>query len=55
MGGEDNYPVDREAGDARVAVHPGVVTMAEQSRQFLIRAVRYLAAEAGIRIGRTLR
>ncbi len=49
MGGKDNYPVDREAGDAWVAVNPDIVTMAKQSRQFLIRAVRYLAGGAGVR------
>ena len=49
MGGKDNYPVDRAAGDAGINVYPGIVTMAVQSRQFLIRAVRYLAKEAGIR------
>ncbi|MGH3906453.1 MAG: SAM-dependent methyltransferase [Pseudonocardiaceae bacterium] len=49
MGGKDNYEVDRTAGDAGVGVYPDIVTMAKQSRQFLIRAVRYLASEAGIR------
>ncbi|MBO0807470.1 MAG: SAM-dependent methyltransferase [Actinobacteria bacterium] len=49
LGGKDNYPADREAGDAVAAVYPAVVNMATQSRQFLIRAVRWLAAEAGIR------
>ncbi|MGH3388895.1 MAG: SAM-dependent methyltransferase [Actinomadura sp.] len=49
MGGKDNYEVDRAAGDAFVAVYPGIVTVAMQSRQFLIRTVRYLAGEAGIR------
>jgi hypothetical protein len=49
MGGKDNYQVDREAGDAWAAVDPGIVRVAKESRQFLIRAVRFLAAEAGIR------
>lgn len=49
MGGKDNYEVDRAAGDAYVAVHPDIVTMAKQSRQFLIRVVRFLAGEAGMR------
>jgi S-adenosyl methyltransferase len=49
MGGKDNYPVDRAAGDAVAEVYPDIVTMATQSRQFLIRAVRFLAGEAGIR------
>ncbi|MGH3696043.1 MAG: SAM-dependent methyltransferase [Pseudonocardiaceae bacterium] len=49
MGGKDNYEVDRAAGDAWIAVHPDIVTQAKQSRQFLIRAVRFLASEAGMR------
>jgi hypothetical protein len=49
MGGKDNYAVDRAAGDAAIAIYPGITTMARQSRQFLIRAVRFLAGDAGIR------
>ncbi|WP_188192124.1 SAM-dependent methyltransferase [Nonomuraea sp. SYSU D8015] len=49
MGGKDNFEADRAAGDAVAEVYPDIVTMAKQSRRFLIRAVRHLAAEAGIR------
>jgi hypothetical protein len=49
LGGKDNYPVDREAGDQFRAVFPEIVEVARSSRQFLSRAVRYLAGEAGIR------
>jgi hypothetical protein len=49
MGGKDNYAVDREVGDAFAAVSPGVFDLAKQSRKFLIRAVTYLATEAGMR------
>jgi S-adenosyl methyltransferase len=49
MGGTDNFAVDRAAGDAYKEKFPGVVPLAKQSRQFLIRAVHYLAAEAGVR------
>jgi hypothetical protein len=49
MGGTDYYEVDRIAGDAGIAVDPEITTMAVQSRQFLIRTVRFLAAEKGIR------
>jgi hypothetical protein len=49
MGGKDNYAVDREAGDASAAIYPDIRRMARQSRRFLIRAVRFLAGEAGIR------
>ncbi|GAA2891142.1 hypothetical protein Acy02nite_74540 [Actinoplanes cyaneus] len=49
MGGVDNFPADRAAGDAVAQVYPEIVVMARESRQFLIRVVRFLAAEAGIR------
>jgi hypothetical protein len=49
MGGKDNYEVDRAAGDAYIAMYPDIVTVAKQSRQFLIRVVRFLAGEAGMR------
>jgi len=49
MGGDDNFAADRAAGDAVAQVYPEIVLMARQSRQFLIRVVHYLAAEAGIR------
>jgi hypothetical protein len=49
MGGTDNFPADRAAGDAVVGVYPEIALMARFSRQFLIRVVRYLAEEAGIR------
>jgi hypothetical protein len=49
MGGKDNFAVDREAGDAYVDMFPGIVPLAKESRQFLIRAVSYLAGDVGIR------
>ena len=49
LGGKDNYPVDREAGDRYREVFPGVIEVARASRAFLIRTIRYLAADAGIR------
>jgi S-adenosyl methyltransferase len=49
MGGKDNFAVDREAGDAYIEKFPGIVDLAKQSRQFLIRAVHYVATETGIR------
>src|SRR5690348_3471836 len=49
LGGKDNYPVDRMAGDQTIAVLPEIVDIARASRQFLERAVRYLAGPAGIR------
>ncbi|MBV9141487.1 MAG: SAM-dependent methyltransferase [Pseudonocardiales bacterium] len=49
MGGKDNYAVDRAAGDAFAELFPDIVTVAKQTRQFLIRVVRFLAGEAGVR------
>ncbi len=49
LGGKDNFPVDREAGDLALALMPSLVEAARADRGFLVRAVRYLAGEAGIR------
>ena len=49
LGGKDNYPVDRAAGDAYTEVFPGIVTIARGSRAFLARNITHLVAEAGIR------
>jgi O-methyltransferase involved in polyketide biosynthesis len=49
LGGKDNYPADRQAGEQTIAVLPEIVDIARASRQFLVRVVRYLAADAGIR------
>jgi len=49
LGGKDNYAVDREAGDQYKEIFPGIAVVAQTSRAFLTRAVRYLAGEAGIR------
>jgi hypothetical protein len=48
LGGKDNYPVDREVGDATVAVNPHIPEMARDARKFLGRAVGYLAGEVGV-------
>jgi hypothetical protein len=47
--GKDNFAADRALGEQIMQFFPGIITIAWESRQFLIRAVRYLAAEAGIR------
>jgi len=49
LGGKDNYAVDRAAAEAMMASVPESVQMVASNRAFLVRAVRYLAAEAGIR------
>jgi S-adenosyl methyltransferase len=49
LGGKDNYPVDRQAGDEIVARLPNVREAVRCNRAFLRRAVRFLVNEAGIR------
>jgi hypothetical protein len=49
LGGKDNFPVDRAAGEQYQATFPGVIEVARASRGFLARSVRYLAGEAGVR------
>ena len=49
MGGTDNFPADRATGDAVAQIYPEIALMARFSRQFLIRVVRHLAAEAGVK------
>lgn len=49
LGGQDNYPIDREAGDAFLKVCPGMVDIARAERAFLVDAVSFLAQERGIR------
>lgn len=49
LGGKDNYAVDRAAGDAAVRAYPDLVRSVRANRAFLVRAVRYLAGDAGIR------
>jgi hypothetical protein len=49
LGGKDNYPADREAGDRFREVFPEIVPLAHSGRQFLVRTVRYLTGEAGVR------
>jgi hypothetical protein len=49
LGGKDNYPVDREAGDKYREIYPQIVDVARAGRYFLARSVRFLAADAGVR------
>jgi hypothetical protein len=49
LGGKDNFEVDREVGEQVLAGQPELAENARLSRAFLIRAVRYLAGEAGVR------
>lgn len=49
LGGKDNYPADREAGDKALAAVPEGRAEVLENRAFLRRVVRYLAGERGIR------
>ncbi|OLT38324.1 translation initiation factor IF-2 [Actinomadura sp. CNU-125] len=42
LGGRENYPADRAAGDAVLRVLPGIAASARADRAFLGRAVRFL-------------
>jgi hypothetical protein len=48
LGGQDNYAVDREAAQEIIDTAPDVVVGARANRDFLRRAVRFLA-ESGVR------
>jgi hypothetical protein len=48
LGGRDNYPVDRKAGNHILGWVPELVVSAKADRRFLARAVAYLAAQ-GVR------
>src|SRR6201989_1173765 len=49
LGGKDHFTADRETGDLILKMVPDIAPLARLQRGFLVRAVRYLAAEAGIR------
>jgi hypothetical protein len=48
LGGKDHYEVDREVYRRTMEINPEVPLMARAFRQWLIRVVRYLAADPGI-------
>jgi O-methyltransferase involved in polyketide biosynthesis len=45
IGGKDNFAADREAGDRLIEVFPAVVRAARENRQFLARAVTWVAEQ----------
>lgn len=49
LGGKDHYAVDRQVGDHILNLLPVIGDIARADRQFLYRAVRYLAGTAGMR------
>ncbi|WP_103500852.1 MULTISPECIES: SAM-dependent methyltransferase [unclassified Streptomyces] len=49
LGGRDNFPADQKLGDLVAAGYPQIPELARASRAFQRRAVRHLAADAGVR------
>ncbi len=49
LGGKDNFPADRALAEHIMQAIPTMRAMAAANRAFLVRSVRYLAGEAGIR------
>ncbi|EIV94705.1 SAM-dependent methyltransferase [Frankia sp. QA3] len=49
LGGKENFPADRETAEQAIAAFPNTRNAARQNRAFLIRAVRHLVGEVGIR------
>jgi hypothetical protein len=49
LGGKNHFAADRELADKVLVTTPSARTAARENRAFLGRAVRFLAAEAGIR------
>jgi len=49
LGGKDNFAADRELGERTLEAYPNLVFSVRANRAFLARAVRFLAADVGIR------
>ncbi|MFD8984639.1 SAM-dependent methyltransferase [Streptomyces sp. NPDC059564] len=49
IGGTDNYPSDRQACAELLTIAPAMEQLAQSNRAFLVRAVRYLARQRGVR------
>jgi hypothetical protein len=49
LGGKDNFAVDRAAAEEALTANPGMIHAIRANRAFLVRAVRYLVGEEGIR------
>lgn len=49
LGGKDHFAADRAAGAAALEAYPDIASSARATRAFLVRAVRFLAVEEGIR------
>ncbi|WP_077063115.1 SAM-dependent methyltransferase [Streptomyces sp. MP131-18] len=49
LGGREHYLVDRQVGDQVRGMYPQIPQVARADREFLVRAVRFLAEGAGVR------
>jgi hypothetical protein len=49
LGGKDNFEADREEAERLLQINPDLRRLAQENRMFLGRAVRWLAADCGIR------
>ncbi|GAA1823645.1 SAM-dependent methyltransferase [Luedemannella flava] len=49
LGGKTNFAADREAAEAGIRANPTSTVTPRQNRAWMTRAVRFLAAEAGVR------
>jgi S-adenosyl methyltransferase len=49
LGGKDNFAADREAAEHAISANPGIVADVRANRAFLVRTVRHLTTECGIR------
>ncbi len=49
LGGKDNFAADRAAGADALEAYPDIASSARATRAFLVRAVRFVAAEEGVR------
>ncbi|HTU76350.1 MAG TPA: SAM-dependent methyltransferase [Trebonia sp.] len=49
LGGKDNFAADRELAQKILAILPDTADVCQGNREFMQRAVRFLAGEAGIR------
>jgi hypothetical protein len=49
LGGKDNFAADRELGDRTLQAYPNLAFSVRANRAFLVRSVRFLAADQSIR------
>jgi hypothetical protein len=49
LGGKDNFAADRELGEQTLLAYPNIVDSVRANRAFLVRSVRFLTTEMGIR------